>query len=331
MNSIVGVMQKVAQQEAARIYTTELGIVTAVFPHATEKDKDNYQCSVKLKNKKQPNGKDFELRQVPMMTPHIGLVNVPNVGDLVLINFIGGDINAPVMMGRLYTDQDRPPMNKPKEFLLQHPAEKGSAFQIDDKGIITVTHKEKKNTVTVDDKKIVIANEKCQTTFEGDKVTTENETCHLALEADHATLDNGKCSVDLKGDAATVKNQQCSVALAGGKATVKNQRCKVELSGGSVTIDSGLCKIKVDSGGITIDAATSGVTVKSMGSIKIGDATTAAVQVGGRLPANAVGDNDTIMLTSHTHVGNLGAPCPVMVPIERINSVQAKIRNTKVG
>ena len=74
MNSIVGVMQQVAQQEAAKIYTTELGIVTAVFPHKTEKDKDNYQCSVKLKNKKQPSGKDFELRQVPMMTPHTNCI-----------------------------------------------------------------------------------------------------------------------------------------------------------------------------------------------------------------------------------------------------------------
>lgn len=49
MDSIVGVMKKVAQQEAQKIYTTELGIVTAIFPHAAENDQDNYQCSVKLK------------------------------------------------------------------------------------------------------------------------------------------------------------------------------------------------------------------------------------------------------------------------------------------
>ena len=29
------------------------------------------------------------------MTPHIGLANIPNVGDLVLVTFIAGNINAP--------------------------------------------------------------------------------------------------------------------------------------------------------------------------------------------------------------------------------------------
>ncbi|NER02064.1 MAG: hypothetical protein F6K17_05155 [Okeania sp. SIO3C4] len=299
MDSIVGVMQKVAQQEARKIYTTELGIVTAVFPHTSESDKQNYQCSIKLKNQKLPNGKDFELRQVPVMTPHIGLANIPNVGDLVLVTFVGGNINAPIIIGRLYNDKDLPPVNKEKEFLLQHNQKEGGRLKIDEKGVVTITSKNEKNEITVNDEKIMAANEKCSITLEG-------------------------------GD-ATVKNEKCSVTLAGGDATVKNEKCQVSLSGGSVTIDNGTCKIKVESGGITIDAASSNVTVKSMGSIKIGDATTGSVQLGGRMPGNAVADNDQIILSSHTHVGNLGAPCPIMVPTETINSIQAKARNTKVG
>ncbi len=267
MESIVGVMQKVAQQEASKIYTTELGIVTALFPHTSEDDKENYQCSIKLKNKKLPDGKDFELRQVPLITPHIGLVNIPNIGDLVLVTFIGGNINAPVIIGRLYNDEDIPPVNKPKEFLLQHNQKEGGKVKIDAEGVVTLTSKNEKNEITIDDEKITAANEKCQ----------------------------------------------------------------VSLAGGSVTIDNGSCKLTIESGGITIDAASSNVTVKSMGTIKIGDATTGSVQLGGRMPGNAVADNDQIILSTHTHVGNLGAPCPIMVPMEKINSIQAKARNTKVG
>ena len=66
MEGFVAVMKRVAENEVRRIHTTELGIVTAVFPHTDEGDTDNYQCSVKLKNKKLPDGKDFELRQVPV-------------------------------------------------------------------------------------------------------------------------------------------------------------------------------------------------------------------------------------------------------------------------
>lgn len=283
MDSIIGVMQKVAQQEAQKIYTTELGIVTAIFPHAADTDKDNYQCSVKLKNKKQPDGKDFELRKVPVVTPHIGLANIPNVGDLVLVTFIGGNINAPAIIGRLYNDEDQPPVNKEKEFLLQHDREKGGSLKIDGEGAITLTSKNEKHVITINDEKVDITNEKC----------------HLTLE--------------------------------GGEATLKNEKCKVVLSGGDITIDNGTCKIKIEAGGITIDAASNNVTVKSMGSIKIGDAATGSIQVGGRVVANAVGDNDDIILSTHTHVGNLGAPCPVLVPTEKINSIQAKARNTKVG
>ncbi len=118
IESIVGIMKKVAQHEAQKIYTTELGIVTAVFPHTTDSDKDNYECSVKLKNKKQPDGSDFELRKVPVATPQIGLVNIPKVGELVTLAFIGGDINAPIILGRLYNDQDRPPKNDTGQLVL---------------------------------------------------------------------------------------------------------------------------------------------------------------------------------------------------------------------
>lgn len=118
MDSIVSVMQQIAAREAEKIYTTELGVVTAIFPHAGESDRDNYQCSVKLKNRKDAGGSDFELRKVPVATGHIGLANIPNVGDLVLVSFIGGDINAPVIIGRLYNDEDKPPVNDKEQVVL---------------------------------------------------------------------------------------------------------------------------------------------------------------------------------------------------------------------
>lgn len=283
MDSIISVMKKVAEKEAQKIYTTELGIVTAVFPHASDSDKDNYQCSVQLKNKKQPDGSDFELRKVPLLTPHLGLVNIPNVGDLVLVTFISGNLNAPVIIGRLYNDEDRPPINQEQEFLLQHNLEGGGSLKIDTEGVVTVTSKNEQNVITVKDEEIAAASDKA------------------------------------------------SVTVKGGDITLKNEQCQVVLSGGNITIDNGTCKIAIEAGGITIDAGSSNVAVKSMGSIKIGDATTASVDVGGRVPANAVADNDDILLTMHTHVGNLGAPCPILIPTEKINSIQAKARNTKVG
>lgn len=234
-DSVLGVVRKVARREAERILTTELGVVTAIFPHAAEGDRDNYQCSVRLKNRKQPDGSDFELRKVPVATPHLGLANIPAVGDLVLVTFLGGEINAPVITGRLYDDQHRPPVNRDRELLLQHDLEGGGSLKIDSGGVITLMS----------------------------------------------------------------KNQQCTIT--------------------------------VEDGGVTIDVASNDVTIQSSGTIKVGDAGTASVELGGRVAAKAVADGDNVLLTTHTHVGNLGAPCPVLVPNEKIDSIQAKSRNTTVG
>jgi phage baseplate assembly protein gpV len=283
MDSIVSVMKKVAEKEVQKIYTTELGIVTSVFPHASESDKDNYECSIQLKNKKQPDGSDFELRKVPLLTQHLGLVNIPKVGDLVLVTFIGGNLNAPVIIGRLYNDEDRPPINQEQEFLLQHNLEEGGSLKIDAEGVITLTSKNEQNVITVKDEEIATATDKA------------------------------------------------SVTVKDGDITLKNEQCQVVLSGSNITIDNGNCKITIAGGGITLDAGSSNVTVKSTGSIKIGDGGKNTISIGGMASANAVADNDDIILSTHTHVGNLGAPCPIMVPTEKINSIQAKSRKTQVG
>jgi phage baseplate assembly protein gpV len=107
--SIVETMRGVAQKELNKLHLPVLGVVTSIFPHAGASDKDNYECNVRLKNT------DIELRKVPIATQCIGLVCIPRVGDLVLLAFINGDVNAPIVFGRLYNDQDRPPVNQAEE------------------------------------------------------------------------------------------------------------------------------------------------------------------------------------------------------------------------
>jgi hypothetical protein len=83
--------------------------VEEVYPHASADDKDNYGCDVRLKHS------GLLLRRVPVATGHIGTVAIPNVGDLVMLQYWYGDVNQPIVVGRLYTDDDRPPLNKPNE------------------------------------------------------------------------------------------------------------------------------------------------------------------------------------------------------------------------
>jgi uncharacterized protein involved in type VI secretion and phage assembly len=119
--TIVETMRGIAQAELNKLHLPTLGIVTSIFPHANTNDKDNYECNVRLKNT------DIELRKVPFATQAIGLASIPRVGDLVVIVFINGDINAPIAVGRLYNDEDRPPINSAEEMVYVPPYKTNSA------------------------------------------------------------------------------------------------------------------------------------------------------------------------------------------------------------
>jgi phage baseplate assembly protein gpV len=112
-NSIVEMIRKIANMEIQKLHTLDLGIITSVFPHSLDDDKNNFECNVKLKDK------EVELRKVPVATSHIGLSNIVHSGDLVLVSYINGDFNSPVVIGRLYNDEDRPPLSKEEEIVYQ--------------------------------------------------------------------------------------------------------------------------------------------------------------------------------------------------------------------
>ena len=115
MSTIVGTIQEIVRQELRRMRVSELGLVEAVYPHSADGDNDNYGCDVRLKN----NG--LLLKRVPIATGHIGTAAIPNVGDLVLLTFDKGDVNQPIVIGRLYNDGDRPPLNNPDEVIFRLP------------------------------------------------------------------------------------------------------------------------------------------------------------------------------------------------------------------
>jgi uncharacterized protein involved in type VI secretion and phage assembly len=134
----VETLRRVAEAEVRKVRPMELGVVTSIFPHSGNSDKDNYECNVKLKNR------DLELRKVPIATQGIGLAYAPRVGDLVLVGFVEGDINSPIMLGRLYNDKDRPPLSDEEEIVFNPPYSKDASkrrllFQLPGGMVLTIT------------------------------------------------------------------------------------------------------------------------------------------------------------------------------------------------
>lgn len=104
--NLLETIQYIVRDELQRLRVAELALV-----QEQHTDEDRYACSVRLRDS------GVVLRQVPVATGRLGVVNLPAVGDLVLVQFIGGDINAPVITGSLYNDEDLPPANEGKSVL----------------------------------------------------------------------------------------------------------------------------------------------------------------------------------------------------------------------
>ena len=112
MTELYDTLQKLIRQELRGRRFAEMGQVQAVYPT----DPGNYDADVVL------HATDLVLRHVPVLTPRKGYASPPEVGDLVLLQFMGGDVNRPVVVGTLYNGDDRPPENAENDWVLQLPS-----------------------------------------------------------------------------------------------------------------------------------------------------------------------------------------------------------------
>jgi phage baseplate assembly protein gpV len=114
-SSVFGTIRQIVRHELQNVRVSELALVEEIAPHRSGDDQQNYACDVRLKNS------GLLLKGVPVVTGHIGTVAIPNKGDLVLLTFDKGDVNQGFIVGRLYTDADRPPVNDANETIFRLP------------------------------------------------------------------------------------------------------------------------------------------------------------------------------------------------------------------
>ena len=114
-NSLFETIRSIVQQEIKQLRIGELAIVQEQHSHESDSDQENYSCTIALRDS------NIVLSKVPVATSRLGMASIPDVGDLVLVQFLHGDINAPIIVGSLYNDEDRPPANASGQAVLQLP------------------------------------------------------------------------------------------------------------------------------------------------------------------------------------------------------------------
>lgn len=113
MSELTDTLRAMIRDELARMRSPELGIVLEVY--ANDADGNNHQVDVRLR------GSGVKLQRAPVTVPRYGMSILPRVGDLVLVMFVGGNLNAPIVVGSVYDENTQPPEAAPGELVYQIP------------------------------------------------------------------------------------------------------------------------------------------------------------------------------------------------------------------
>jgi len=230
MSTIVDTIQAIVRQELSRVRVADLGLVEAVYPHSGDGDDDNYGCDVQLKNS------GLLLKRVPIATGHIGTAAIPNVGDLVLLTYDKGDVNQPIVIGRLYNDEDRPPLNNPDEVIFRLPL-----AEADDKTIKAAIRNLDANSPPRE----VIVEMPPKITVRITDGTVRATAGKTELKLDQPDGSGGKVTV-LAGRTKITMNQDGDVTVeAAGAMTLKASR-DLTIEGMNVTIKGRVVDISAD-------------------------------------------------------------------------------------
>ena len=117
MHEMVHTIQQIARHEVQQHWNAALAVVKSV--HGANGTKE-YACTVALRET------GIVLPHVPIATGLIGMAALPREGDLVVLIFAGGDLHAPVVVGRLYNESVEPPKHGPGEAVLVLPGDETS-------------------------------------------------------------------------------------------------------------------------------------------------------------------------------------------------------------
>ncbi|MDR5748843.1 hypothetical protein QCE73_37320 [Caballeronia sp. LZ029] len=108
-DDMVQIIRAIVKDQLLSLRTLDLAVVTSQYPHESQSDNNNYACDLELRDS------GLELKKVPLSTGRVGAVAIPNKDDVVLVQYLGGDLQSPVVTGRVYTDANRSPVAKAGE------------------------------------------------------------------------------------------------------------------------------------------------------------------------------------------------------------------------
>jgi len=253
------------------IWVDKHGRIKVQFPWDRQGKKDeNSSCWVRV--------------STPWAGKGWGAIHIPRIGQEVLVEFLNGDPQYPIVIGSVWNGEQTPPYGLPdngtqsgiksrsskggatdtfNELRFEDKKDKEEIFAQAQKDLTVSVKNDEKRTV-LHDRTTEIKNHDTRTVKEGDDTTT---------------IEKGKQTVTVKQG-----HQDISIDTGNQTVTIKtgNQVVKLDKGNQEVTLKMGNQTTKVDMGNITLKAGLGKVTIEAMQGIefKVGQSTMKLDQTG---------------------------------------------------
>lgn len=203
MSDIINIIRAIIQDELKNRQTVELGVVTEVFPFDAESSENNHQVNIKLRSSA------LELQRVTIATTKIGISQLPQIGDQLLVLFINGDINSPVAIQSVYDCEHNPPVAKADEIVYQPNVETDTEirrFHMELPSGITITVKDEEVSLKLGDTQLKIEKDGDLTIQAKGNVNLKSDG-DVTLSAGGTLLLEGSSEVSMKGPSVGIEGQ----------------------------------------------------------------------------------------------------------------------------
>jgi phage baseplate assembly protein gpV len=209
VHRVVHTIREIARHEYDQRWNACLGVVKST------QGSNAYSCTVELRES------HIVLPEVPIATGLMGTVGLPAENDLVVVLFAGGDLHAPIVVGRLYNEKIAPPENVAGEFLASLPAGETATDKLLELRVNTPGDGSRALKITLD------GSVKVEITVDNDGISLKSQDTSLTLK--QTSSSDGKAELIVGKSKVTIE-QAGNVTIEAEKAlTLKAST--IEISG----------------------------------------------------------------------------------------------------
>lgn len=210
-----------------------------------------------------------------------GAIHIPRIGQEVIVDFIEGDVNHPIIVGSVYNAENMPPYNLPENKtqsgIKSRSSKKGgpdnfNEIRFEDKKDHEqlFVHAEKNQDIEVEkDETHWVGHDRKKTVDHDETVLVKNDRTETVNNNETITV-HGKQANTIDGDQSTVVTQgNQSIKVQIGNQTTKIDLGQIETEAmQSIELKVGPSSIKLDPSGITIKGLTITVDATIQGVFK---------------------------------------------------------------